>query len=255
MTDIQKLEDLVERLRGEDGCPWDRVQTRESLKPMLIEEAYEVVESIDVENWKALSEELGDLLLQIIFQAVIAQESGHFSLHSVIENISNKLIERHPHVFGKKKVRSARDVEENWEHIKIKKEKRGSLLNSIPKTAPALLRAQRLQERAGRVSFDWKNISDVIKKLEEELGELKKAINEKSRPDIEEELGDILFSLVNVSRFLGISAEDALRMSNEKFLRRFQFIEHAYKYDYEKMRKAGLDKLDKKWEEAKKKDM
>ncbi len=246
-----ELVKTMDRLRKE--CPWDREQTHESLRKYILEEAFEVVETIDKKNWKELGEELGDLLLQIIFQSVIGKESGEFSLESVIETLNNKLVERHPHVFGNKKVDSAKDVESNWEHIKLKNEQRKSLLSGIPKIAPALLRAQRLQERAARVSFDWDHLTDVIEKLEEELKELKKAIDENNHRDMEEEMGDILFSLVNISRFLEISAEDSLRKSNEKFARRFKYIEDSFDNNYKQMKKAGLKELDKKWEEAKKK--
>jgi MazG family protein len=244
------LVEIMKRLRLE--CPWDRQQTPESLRKYILEEAYEVVETIDHQDWEELGKELGDLLLQIIFQSVIAQESEYFSIESVIENINNKLIERHPHIFGEKKVNSAREVEVNWEHIKIKNLDKKSLLSGVPKSAPALLSAQRLQEKAARVSFDWDDILDVLNKLNEEIGELQQAIVKKNTKYIEEEIGDTFFSLVNLSRFLNISAEDALRKSNEKFIRRFQYIENSYNHDYEKMKQAGLEALDKKWEEAKK---
>jgi MazG family protein len=247
------LVETMTRLRKE--CPWDRKQTHQSLRKYVLEEAYEVVETIDNENWKDLEEELGDLLLQIIFQSVIGEESGDFSLEAIIDTLTKKLVERHPHVFGTKKVESAEDVETNWEHIKLVKEQRKSLLDGVPKSAPALLRAQRLQERAARVSFDWDNLPDVIDKVEEELKELKIALNENNRQNMEEEMGDLLFSLVNISRFLDISAEDSLRKSNEKFSRRFNYIEETFDNNYVQMKKAGLKELDKKWEEAKKKDL
>ena len=172
------LVEIMKRLRLE--CPWDRQQTPESLRKYILEEAYEVVETIDHQDWEELGKELGDLLLQIIFQSVIAQESEYFSIESVIENINNKLIERHPHVFGEKKVNSAREVEVNWEHIKIKNLDKKSLLSGVPKSAPALLSAQRLQEKAARVSFDWNDILDVLNKLNEEIGELQQAIVKKN---------------------------------------------------------------------------
>ena len=245
------LVEIMKRLRLE--CPWDRQQTPESLRKYILEEAYEVVETIDHQDWEELGKELGDLLLQIIFQSVIAQESDYFSIESVLENLNNKLIERHPHVFGDKKVNSAREVEINWERIKTKNKDKKSLLSGVPKSAPALLSAQRLQEKAGRVSFDWDDILDVLNKLNEEIGELQQAIVKKNTNNIEEEIGDTFFSLVNLCRFLNISAEDALRKSNEKFIRRFQYIESSFDYDYEKMKQAGLEALDRKWEDAKKK--
>ena len=176
-------------------------------------------------------------------------------MESVIDSLNKKLVDRHPHVFGNKKVETANEVERNWEHIKLKNEKRNSLLDGVPKIAPALLRAQRLQERASRVSFDWDHLPDVIDKVEEELNEFKTAYRKNNNQDMEEEMGDLLFTIVNLSRFLGISAEDSLRKSNEKFSRRFKYIEEAFDNDYEQMKKAGLNELDKKWEEAKKKDL
>lgn len=246
------LIEIMQLLRKK--CPWDRKQTAESLRQYILEETYEVVETIDNQNWDDLGEELGDLLLQIIFQSVIAEEAGYFTLESVINRLNNKLIERHPHVFGDTQVASADEVEINWEHIKIKQDKRNSLLDGVPKTAPALLAAQRLQERAARISFDWEKISDVVEKINEELNELKTAIEQQDKKKIEEEIGDSIFSLVNLSRFLEISAEDALRKANQKFVKRFQYIEKAFGNDYDKMKKADLKSLDEKWEEAKKKD-
>jgi MazG family protein len=248
---FQQLIDIMEKLRSE--CPWDREQTADSLKKYILEEAYEVVEAIDHQNWKHLSAELGDLLLQVVFQSEIASEKGYFFIGDVIESICNKLIQRHPHVFGETEVQSAHDVEGNWEYIKVQKEGRRSLLDGIPKTAPALLTAQRLQEKAAKVDFDWKNISEVLKKLEEEITEFKKALSAQNKNLIEEETGDILFTIVNLARFLDITAEEALRKSNHKFVRRFQYIEREFGNNYQKMKDAGLETLDKKWEEAKKK--
>ena len=247
------LVETMSKLRKE--CPWDKKQTHQSLRKYILEEAYEVVESIDQEKWIELGEELGDLLLQILFQSVIAEETGNFSLLSVIDSINKKLVDRHPHVFGDKKADTAKEVETNWEHIKLKNEHRKSLLDGVPKIAPALLRAQRLQERAAKVSFDWDHLPDVIKKVEEELNELETAYKMNNRQDMEEEVGDLLFTMVNLSRFLEISAEDSLRKSNEKFVRRFKYMEEAFDNNYERMKKAGLKELDKKWEEAKKRDL
>jgi MazG family protein len=247
------LVDIMVKLRRE--CPWDKEQTQKSLRKYILEEAYEVVEALDKENWEDLEEELGDLLLQVVFQSVIAQETGKFTLETVIETLNQKLIERHPHVFGDKKVDSAKDVQVNWEKIKLKNNNRKSLLDGIPKTAPALLRAQRLQERAAKVSFDWNKLTDVVDKLDEELRELKLAINANNQQEIEEEMGDIFFTLVNISRFLEITAEDSLRKSNEKFVRRFKYIEESFDNNYDQIRKAGLDELDQKWDEAKRKDL
>jgi MazG family protein len=247
------LVETMSRLRKE--CPWDKKQTHQSLRKYILEEAYETVEAIDQEKWIDLGEELGDLLLQILFQSVIAEEKGKFSLESVIDTLNKKLVDRHPHVFGDKKVNTPNEVEANWEHIKLKNEKRKSLLDGVPRIAPALLRAQRLQERAAKVSFDWKHLPDVIDKVEEELNELKTAYDKNARQNMEEEMGDLLFTIVNLSRFLEISAEDSLRKSNEKFARRFKYMEEAFDNNYEQMKKAGMKELDKIWEEAKKRDL
>jgi len=243
---FEQLVKIMKRLRRE--CPWDKEQTLESLRRFVLEEAYEVVDTIDRRDWQELSEELGDLLLQIVFQSEIAEENKFFTLSTVIEGINQKLIERHPHVFDSKKVNSAREVEQNWERIKLKNENRDSLLAGIPESAPALLRAQRIQEKASRVGFDWKQSNEVLDKIEEEIRELRQAILQDDNQNIEEEMGDLLFSVVNLSRFLNISAEDALRASNKKFMRRFMKLEKKFKNDYDKMKQAGIQELDRLWE-------
>ena len=243
---------IMRRLRRE--CPWDKQQTAKSLRKYILEEAYEVIETIDQEDWSNLSDELGDLLLQVVFQSVIAEEEGHFTLAAVIEKINSKLVERHPHVFSDKTVDSAGEVEKNWEIIKIENEKRSSLLSGVPASAPALLRAQRIQEKASRVSFDWTNTAEVLEKVDEEIGELRQAIENKDKKNMEEEIGDLLFSIVNLSRFLGISAEDALRFGNDKFSGRFMQLEKVFNGDYKRMKQAGLEQLDKLWETIKSKE-
>jgi MazG family protein len=250
--EFAKLLTIMRRLRRE--CPWDQQQTAHSLRKYILEEAYEVVESIDQGDWSHLGEELGDLLLQIIFQSVIAEESSEFTLGTVINHLNQKLVKRHPHVFGDKKVVSAGEVEKNWEKIKIDNEKRKSLLSGIPSSAPALLKAQRIQEKASRVSFDWESAIDVLEKVQEEIGELRQAIKNSDLENMEEELGDLLFSIVNLSRFLGISAEDALRSGNNKFIRRFMRLEKFFDNNYEKMKEAGLPELDRLWEAIKSED-
>lgn len=243
------LIDIMYRLRRE--CPWDREQTPESLRQYLLEETYEVLESIDKKKWESLGQELGDLLLQIVFQSVMAEEKDRFNLTDVIEAINKKMIERHPHVFSDVEVRDAQDVTFNWEHIKFTQEKRDSLLSGVPAEAPALLQAQRLQEKAANVGFDWNNTKDIVAKIEEEIEELKAALDKKDQKNINEEFGDLLFSLVNLSRHLNIVSEDALRISNEKFTNRFQKIESHYKNDYQKIKEAGLEELDRVWNEVK----
>jgi MazG family protein len=233
-------------------CPWDKKQTPESLRQYLLEETYEVLDTIDQQKWDDLSKELGDLLLQIVFQSVIAEEKDRFTIEDVIVNINNKLIERHPHVFAETKVSSAEDVADNWEHIKMNSEKRKSLLSGIPDQAPALLYAQRMQEKASRVGFDWLDTAGVIEKIEEEIRELKTAVRNKDQSEIKEEIGDLLFSIVNLARFKNLNAEDCLRETNKKFKKRFHFIEEHYKNDFNLMKKTSLSELEEIWEKAKK---
>ena len=240
---------IMNRLRQE--CPWDKKQTAESLRQYLLEETYEVVESIDNRDWQELGKELGDLLLQIVFQSAIAEEKGLFSIADVIDNINKKLVERHPHVFGEKKVNSDKEVADNWEHIKMNSENRKSLLDGIPKHAPALLFAQRMQEKASKIGFDWEEVGSIIQKLDEEVAELKEALKEENSQKIQEEIGDTLFTLANISRFLDLNAEDSLRLTNAKFKKRFQFIEKHYNGDIELMKKTTLQELDELWEKAK----
>lgn len=247
---MERLLDIMHRLRAE--CPWDAKQTHESLRPYLLEEAYEVLESIESKDWNDLAGELGDLLLQIIFHCEIASEKERFDFADVVGLISKKLIERHPHVFGKKDLHSAEQVQENWEHSKIINEKRHSLLSGIPKSAPALLQARRLQEKAATVGFDWPEVKPVLEKIEEEIGELKEAVEQDHQPDIEDELGDLLFSIVNLSRHLKVNAEDALRQTNKKFIKRFQYIEKHFDGDPKSMKSRSLQTLDDLWEESKK---
>jgi MazG family protein len=245
------LVDIMYRLRSE--CPWDREQTPESLRQFLLEETYEVLESIDKKDWDSLAGELGDLLLQIVFHGVMAEEKGRFNLQDVIDSINKKMIERHPHVFSDITTDTAEEVVNNWEHIKIKIEQRDSLLSGVPAESPALLQAQRLQEKAANVGFDWSQKKDVIHKIEEEIDELKQAVEQQDKENIAEEFGDLLFSLVNLSRHMNIVSEDALRMANQKFTARFQKIEAHYNNDYQKIKNASLQELDAVWNKAKEK--
>ena len=240
-----ELVDIMRRLRKE--CPWDGEQTPESLRQYILEETYEVLESIDRSDWSELSGELGDLLLQIVFQSIIAEENNRFRLEDVIKKINKKMIERHPHVFSDTPAKTSDQVAENWEHIKINSEKRKSLLSGVPDNLPSLLRAQRLQEKASLIGFDWDNPQSVIDKIDEELDELKMAVERSDRENMQEEFGDILFSIVNLSRFLGIVAEDSLREANDKFSTRFKKVEEYYNNDHQRMKQAGLDKLDRVW--------
>lgn len=249
------LIELMARLRSESGCPWDREQTHQSLLPYLIEEAYEVLDTIEAGDDEKLKEELGDLLLQIVFHAQIARERGKFDINTVIEHLDAKLKTRHPHVFGKKKAASSEEVLKNWEHIKLstQKDKNKSVLSGIPKHLPALLKAYRVQEKVSRVDFDWKNPDEVFLKIEEEIRELKKARNRKKirRSEIEDEMGDILFSWVNLCRHLKINPEFVLRKTIDKFVKRFSYVEKQLKKRNVPLQKAGLPLLDSLWEKAK----
>ena len=249
--EFSRFIDIMLRLRKE--CPWDNKQTPETLRQYILEETHEVLESIDAQNWTDLKEELGDLFLQIVFQAVIAAEQNRFDLREVISGISEKMIRRHPHVFGKTDATTAREVENNWEHIKINEKNRDSVLSGVPAAAPALLRAQRLQEKASRVGFDWENVKDVVAKVEEELSEVKQALASKNREKIFEECGDLLFSVVNFARFTGVVAEDALRASSNKFVKRFKKIEESFDHDYSRIKEAPLQEMDRIWNDSKKK--
>jgi tetrapyrrole methylase family protein/MazG family protein len=245
---------IMSKLRGKKGCPWDKEQTRESLKPFIIEEAYEVIEAIDEKSPEKLKEELGDLLLQVVFHAQLAKEKKEFDMEDILTTLEEKLIRRHPHVFGDVSYEDAKEVLIQWEKIK-KEEKanieRESMLDSVPKELPALLRAHRLQDKASRVGFDWKHIDDVFAKVEEEIREFKGAVKDKKADEIEDELGDIFFALVNVARFLEINPEDALRKTISKFISRFRYIEEKAKEAGRELSDMTLEEMDKFWEEAK----
>lgn len=241
-------------LRSEKGCPWDREQTRESLKPFILEEAYEVLEAIDEGVSDALKEELGDLLFQVIFQCQIAKERGEFDAGDVIEKICAKMTARHPHVFGDADYKTSEEVLVHWEAQKKREGKnRDSIVDGVPKTLPSLIRAHRIQDRASRVGFDWQNVQDVLLKLDEELGEFRDAIHEKKQDEIEDELGDIFFALVNISRFVGVNPEDALRKTISKFISRFRYIERAAADQGRNLSEMTFAEMDALWDEAKKK--
>ncbi len=251
---FQALVQIMERLRAEGGCPWDREQTRESLKPFLIEEAYEVVEAIDQEDPKKLMEELGDLLFQVLFHAQVAAERREFTIGQVLATTADKMVRRHPHVFSDGKASTAREVLEQWETLK--REERNavggaSALDGVPRELPGLLRAQRLQDKASRVGFDWPEISGVLAKVEEELGELKAAMKGTVPGETELELGDLLFSLVNLARFLNLSAEEAIRKSITRFVVRFRHIEETIERGGRRLREVDLEEMERLWEEAK----
>lgn len=252
MDSFRKLLDIMAALRAENGCPWDREQTHKSLKPFLVEEAYEVLEAIDEGDPSKIKEELGDLLFQIVFHAQLGKERGGFDMDGIIEGISRKMVTRHPHVFGGAQCATSEEVRTQWDERKKEEGKlRESLLEGVPKELPSLLRAHRLQARAARVGFDWNRVEDVLGKLEEELGEFRKALESKDKAEIEEELGDILFTLVNISRFVKVSPEDALRKTIHKFISRFRYIEMKAAEAGKSLHEMTLEEMDALWEEAK----
>jgi tetrapyrrole methylase family protein/MazG family protein len=244
---------LMSKLRSKHGCPWDRAQTHKSLLPYLIEESYEVLDTIEAKNDQKLKEELGDLLLQIIFHAQIAKERKKFDVYDVIENLLQKLIERHPHVFKDKRKLAPQEVLKNWEHIKLvaSRDKNKSVLSGLPRHLPALLKAYRVQEKVARFHFDWERTDEIFLKLEEEIKELKTAHKKRKKEDMEEEFGDILFSWVNLCRHLEVNPEFALRKTIDKFVKRFNYMERCLKQEKIPLQKAGLPLLDSLWEEAK----
>ena len=251
---FKELAEIVAKLRGEDGCPWDRQQTHETLKPQLIEEAYEVVDAIDEGKDGKLEEELGDLLMQVLLNAQIAEDDGRFNICGVIQKISDKLKRRHPHVFGDVQVNNTYEVIENWEAIKSQEhanKDRTSLMDGVPIHLPELMKARKIQSKASRVGFDWEKAEDVLEKVEEEIEELKVSIGASEQDGIEEEIGDILFSIVNLSRFLNVEPEEALRKTNAKFIRRFKQMEAEIAARGKSIADYDLSALDELWEAVK----
>lgn len=251
MKPSRRFEDLVELvqiLRKE--CPWDRKQTHESIKDNLIEEAYEAVDAIDQQDYDELRKELGDLLLHVVFHSIMANEQDRFQVEDVTYSIMEKLIRRHPHVFGDVEVEGEEEVAQNWEAIKMKEGKE-SVLDGVPRHLPALIRALRMQEKAANVGFDWPQWEDTWEKLEEELHEFKEAVEVGDKHNKEDEFGDLLFSLVNVGRFFDLNAEDSLRLTNNKFEERFRYIEEKLAENGQKPDDVSLEEMDRYWEEAK----
>jgi XTP/dITP diphosphohydrolase/tetrapyrrole methylase family protein/MazG family protein len=242
---------IVRQLRRD--CPWDRKQTHESVKHLLIEEAYETVEAIDEQDWDELKRELGDLLLHVVFHSVIAEQRGTFTLRDVIDAETDKLVRRHPHVFGDVDVADEREVLENWEQIKRQEgDEQKSALDGVPRHLPSLLRALRIQEKAAGVGFDFPEREGAWEKVEEEIHEFKRTVVDGAAPEVREhEFGDVLFALVNYARFAGINPENALRRTNDKFVRRFQHIEQRLDAQEKAMGDVDLAEMDHYWEEAK----
>lgn len=249
---FENLVKIMESLRDDGGCPWDREQTRQSLKPYLVEEAYELYEAIEEESPEMIKEELGDLLFQILFHAQIAKERGEFDIDDVIERISEKMVSRHPHVFGDLNLETPDEVLKKWDEHKRREGKlKDSLLEGIPKSLPSILKAHRVQERASTAGFDWPRTDDVFLKLEEEVAEFEEALKDGKREAIEEELGDIFFTLVNISRFVGVNPDDALRKTISKFIHRFRYIEKKAREKGQDTAEYSLEKMEELWAEAK----
>ncbi|MCE5194156.1 MAG: nucleoside triphosphate pyrophosphohydrolase [Nitrospiraceae bacterium] len=250
--DFKKLVEIMSALRAENGCPWDKEQTRASLRPFLLEETYELLEALDEDNPEKIKEELGDILLQIVFHSQIAKEKKEFDIYDVVKTISDKMIKRHPHVFAGIQFKSKAEHQRHWEEEKKREgKKRESVLEGVPKALPSLLRAHKLQKKAARAGFDWEKTDDVIKKLDEELNEFKTALNNNRQSEIEDELGDIFFVLVNISRFVGVNPEDALRKTISKFISRFRYIEMKASESERNLSDMALEEMDALWDEAK----
>lgn len=238
----------MERLRAPGGCPWDREQSFDTIKPYLLEETYEVMDAIDARDWEGLAEELGDLLLQPVFFAQMAAEAGHFDIADSLEAINSKLVRRHPHVFGDGNARTADDVKKRWDEIKSEeKPKPKGLLAGVSRSMPALVEAQQIASRAAGAGFDWDNIEQVFEKLDEEIGELKEA----PAGGIEGEIGDLLFVVVNLARFLKVDPEQALRKTNAKFRRRFAHVEQGLAAQGKTPREATIEEMEALWQAAK----
>ncbi|HHZ03751.1 nucleoside triphosphate pyrophosphohydrolase [Acetomicrobium hydrogeniformans] len=255
---FEELVEIMKKLRAPEGCPWDRKQTLETLKGYVIEESYELIDVIDSKDVKNICEECGDLLLQIVFIAQIAAENDWFEVQEIIESLCDKLKRRHPHVFGDLKVRDSEEVRRNWDMIKLQeresKKEEPSRLTGIPRSMPALLRAYAIQERAAKVGFDWEkgNLDPIWAKIDEEIRELRKALDEGDAGEVKEEIGDLLFAVVNLSRHIGVNPEEALQGANEKFSARFRFIEESVEGKGRSFNEYSLDELETLWQSAKK---
>ena len=243
---------IMDELRAQ--CPWDKKQTIETLRTLTIEETYELADAISANDWKGIKEELGDVLLHILFYSKIGSEQGQFTLQEVIEGISAKLIHRHPHIYGDVEVADEEEVKRNWEQLKLKEGKgKKSVLEGVPKSLPAVVKAIRIQDKAKQVGFEWENKEDVWKKVEEEIGELQEAIEEKDQAHIEEEFGDVLFSLINYARFINVDAEGVLEKTNLKFIYRFQQMEIIAKEQGKNLADMTLTEMDALWNAVKSK--
>jgi len=254
LNSLSKLIKITDTLMGDDGCPWDKVQTRESLKPYLVEETYEVLEALDENDPEKIKDELGDLLYQILFHSKISSLKGEFDLRDVIDNLSEKMVRRHPHVFNRGELITPDQVIGQWEEIKKKENNKAnqkSILDNVPKNLPSLIRAQKLQKKAAKEGFDWEQINDVFDKLDEEIKEFKEAVLKKKNTDIQSEIGDIIFVITNIAKFYKIDAEEALRSTNNKFIKRFQYIEQKIEKKGRTLKDCPLEEMERYWQEAK----
>ena len=256
LNSLSKLIKITDTLMGKDGCPWDKVQTRESLKPYLVEETYEVLDALDANDPEKIKDELGDLLYQILFHSKISSLKGEFNFRDVINNLSEKMVRRHPHVFQEGELNTPDQVVKQWEEIKRNEKNQvnqKSILDNIPKTLPSLLRAQKLQKKAAKEGFDWDQINDVFDKLDEEIAEFKEAVLKKKSADIQNEIGDIIFVITNIAKCYKIDAEEALRSTNNKFIKRFQYIEQKIEAKGKTLKNSPLEEMERYWQEAKNK--
>lgn len=247
---LDPIVEVMAELRGENGCPWDREQNHQSIKRYLVEETYEVLDAIDRQDMPKFCDELGDLLLQVVFHAQMATEAGHFNMNDVVKAVTEKMIRRHPHVFADGDAKNADQVLAKWDEIKSGEEEKPLL--DAPRHLPGLQLAQKIQEKAARVGFDWPDVSGAWNKIDEELAELREAVIKGQGED--EELGDLLFAVVNVSRFLKVDAEEAMRLTVDKFVRRFAYIEAQAKVEKRQIQELSLQEMDDLWNQAKKRE-
>lgn len=249
---FSRLVKIMDELR--EKCPWDKKQTIETLRHLTIEETYELADAISESDWKGIKEELGDLMLHIVFYAKIGTEKNEFTLQEVLNGVCEKLISRHPHIYGDVVVNNEEDVKQNWEKLKLKEGKK-SVLGGVPKSLPSMVKAIRLQEKSKQVGFEWDNTQQVWQKVEEEMNELREAVDEGKQDSIEDELGDVFFSLVNLARFLQVDAENALERTNKKFISRFTRMEEAAATQNRFLHDMSLEEMDALWNEIKKKSI
>jgi MazG family protein len=253
---FERLVEIMARLRAPGGCPWDREQNFDTIKPYLLEETYEVLDAIDARDWDGLAEELGDLLLQSVFFAQMASEEGRFDIADSLQAINEKLVRRHPHVFGDGDARTSDDVKKRWDEIKATEKPRPKgLLESVPRSLPALVEAQQIASRAAGAGFDWENVDQVFDKLNEEVGEFNEARRGGEQSAVEDELGDLLFVIVNIARFMKVDPEQALRKTNAKFRRRFGHVEAGLAEQSKTPREATIGEMEALWQDAKSRNL